>query len=197
MRTTKPRELGPAYVGVTFWERLGLDEILERCGLSPKECQRVKLMTVNALCESESEYATPDWVGRTAIGDLVGLGAESVSDSPLYRTLDRIWGEREGIEQGLAGRETNLFELDNAILLYDLTATYFEGEMRRNGAAKRGYSPDGRGDCKQVVLGLILDSEGLSCPHFEGHLEWKDSSGIGCWSKSLGSWYTICCPPGG
>lgn len=171
VRTTKPRELGPAYVGVTFWERLGLDEILKGCGLSAKACQRVKLMTVNALCDSESEYATPDWMRRTAIGDLVGLGLESVSESALYRTLDTIWGEREGIEQALAGRETDLFELDNAILLYDLTATYFEGEMRRNGAAKRGYSPDRRGDCKQVVLGLILDSEGFVKGHevFDGN----------------------------
>ena len=167
----EPRELGPEYVGVSMWERLGLGKILETCGVSETACKRIELMTVNALCEYESEHAMPDWARRTAIGELIGLDTQTLTDSALYRTLDVLLPHREAIEKALTEREATLFQLPDSILLYDLTSTYFEGEMKRNPAAKRGYSRDNRPDCKQVVMGLILDLEGFPRGHmmFDGN----------------------------
>jgi transposase len=47
------------------------------------------------------------------------------------------------------------------VLLYDLTSTYVEGEAELNPKAKRGYSRDGRPDCKQVVVALVITPEGF------------------------------------
>src|SRR5206468_9633861 len=47
------------------------------------------------------------------------------------------------------------------VLLYDLTSTYFEGEMEQNPKAKRGYSRDGRPDCLQVVIALVVTTDGF------------------------------------
>jgi len=58
-----------------------------------------------------------------------------------------------------------LFNLDESIYLYDLTSTYFEGQCKRNPQAQRGYSRDKRPDCKQVVVGLVLDREGFPKAH--------------------------------
>ena len=62
----------------------------------------------------------------------------------------------------------NLFNLDSAIYLYDLTSTYFEGQCEKNQEAKRGYSRDKRPDAKQV---LVVDREGFPDMHelFEGN----------------------------
>lgn len=171
VQTRDARELGPAYVGVTFWERLGLDDILFSCGFPRENAKRVKLMVVNALCEYESEYAMPGWMARTAIADLIGLDSPTVSDSTLYRTLDELLPHRERIEKDLQERERNLFALPETVVLYDLTSTYFEGAMESNGRAQRGYSRDKRSDCKQVVMGLILDEEGFPKGHllFDGN----------------------------
>jgi len=46
-------------------------------------------------------------------------------------------------------------------LLYDLTSTYFEGEMEQNPKAKRGYSRDGRPDCLQLVIALVVTPDGF------------------------------------
>ena len=167
----EPRELGPEYVGVSMWERLGIGKILESCGVSETVCKRIELMTVNALCEYESEHAMPDWARRTAIGELIGLDTQTLTDSALYRTLDVLLPHREAIEKALAEREATLFQLPDSIILYDLTSTYFEGEMKKNPSAKRGYSRDNRPDCKQVVMGLILDLEGFPRGHmmFDGN----------------------------
>ena len=55
-------------------------------------------------------------------------------------------------------RERELFNLQETVYLYDLTSTYFEGQAEANPQAKRGYSRDKRPDCKQVVVGLMLDA---------------------------------------
>jgi transposase len=51
---------------------------------------------------------------------------------------------------------SELFQADFEVLLYDLTSTYFDGEMEENPKAKRGYSRDGRPDCLQVVIALVV-----------------------------------------
>jgi transposase len=55
----------------------------------------------------------------------------------------------------------DLFHADFEVLLYDLTSTYFEGAMERNPKAKRGYSRDGRPDCLQVVIALVVTTDGF------------------------------------
>ena len=53
-------------------------------------------------------------------------------------------------------RWQDLFGAQFDVLLYDLTSTYVEGEAELNPKAKRGYSRDGRPDCKQVVVALVI-----------------------------------------
>ena len=128
-------------------------------------------MILNRLIHPDSEHAMPDWIGRTALPDLLGRELREVCEDSLYRTLDRLHPHRESIERGLAEREKNLFNLDDTIYLYDLTSTYFEGQARANPAAQRGYSRDHRPDCKQVVVGLVIDRDGFPKAHeiFDGN----------------------------
>jgi transposase len=55
----------------------------------------------------------------------------------------------------------DLFHADFEVPLYDLTGTYFEGEMELNAKAKRGYSRDKRPDCLQVVIALVVTTDGF------------------------------------
>ena len=55
----------------------------------------------------------------------------------------------------------DLFHADFEVLLYDLTSTYFEGEMEQNPKARRGYSRDGRPDCVQLVIALVVTPDGF------------------------------------
>ena len=85
--------------------------------------------------------------------------------------IRRLHPQRAAIERALAERERTLFNLDDTIYLYDLTSTYFEGQCPRNPQAQRGYSRDHRPDCKQVVVGLVLDRDGFPKAHevFDGN----------------------------
>jgi transposase len=169
--TEEFREAGPVHVGHQIWRQLGLDEILSRAGLSDRACLLSETMTLNRLISPLSELAMPDWIRRTALGDILGVDFATLNEDALYRNLDRLHPNRERIETELAARERTLFNLEDTVYLYDLTSTYFEGQAQRNPQAKRGYSRDKRPDCKQVVVGLVVDRDGFPKAHevFDGN----------------------------
>jgi transposase len=55
----------------------------------------------------------------------------------------------------------DLFRAEFEVLLYDLTSTYFEGAMEENRKAKYGHSRDKRTDCLQVVIALVITTDGF------------------------------------
>src|SRR5207244_5164991 len=134
-------------------------------------------MTLNRLIFPLSEHAMPDWMRRTALADILGVDFSSLQDDALYRNLDRLHPNRERIEAELSEREKTLFDLDDTLYLYDLTSTYFEGQAESNPQAKRGYSRDKRPDCKQVLVGLVLDRDGFPKAHevFDGNMQDRSS----------------------
>ena len=152
-----------------------------------EEAQRLTAaMTLNRLICPLSEHAMVGWLGRSAIADLVGVEVEKITDDHLYRHLDTLHGHRGAIESGLVERERSLFNLEPKVYIYDLTSTYFEGEMAENEKAARGYSRDHRPDCKQVVIGLVMGREGFPLAHevFKGNV--KDHQTVGTMLDILG-----------
>jgi len=137
VETKDHREAGPVHVGHQMWRQLGLDEILDRAGFNRRACLLTEAMTLNRLIFPLSERAMPDWIRRTALGEILGADFSELQEDSLYRHLDRLHPNREPIERELAESEKTLFGLEETIFLYDLTSTYFEGQAERNGQAKR------------------------------------------------------------
>jgi len=183
------RAAGPVHVGWEFWKRLGVDGILCEAGLDAKTRLLTLAMVMNRLIAPAAEYAMPDWIRSTALGDLVGEDFSALGNQALYRNMDRLHDKRGGIEAALVARERDLFDLDTTVYLYDLTSTYFEGDVPLNRKAKRGYSRDKRPDlprraggtagCKQLVVGLVVNREGFPLAHevFDGNA--RDSTTVG------------------
>ena len=171
VETEEARSAGAVHVGHQIWERLGLNEILKQAGLEEQACVLSEVMTLNRLIAPSSELAMPDWIRRTAMGDILGIDFSKLDENKLYRNLDAVHPNRELIERELAKRESTLFNLDDTFYLYDLTSTYFEGQAKANPQAQLGYSRDSRFDCKQVIVGLVLDRNGFPKAHevFDGN----------------------------
>jgi len=173
VRTEQHRKAGSIHVGVEFWRRLDLDNILAEAGFDERARKITCAMVMNRLILPKSEHAMPRWFRDTAIGDILGEEVLGCDDDVLYRHLDRLHPERSKIETELSERERNLFNLDETIYLYDITSTYFEGQCKANPKAKRGYSRDKRPDCLQVLVGLVVNRDGFPQAHevFEGNLQ--------------------------
>ena len=166
VRLERARQFGNCFVGLELWKRLGLDELLE--GLLDDEAADVRwscvaaILAINRLCAPGSELSIEErWYPLTALDDLLGIEEGKINDSRLYRCLDRLLPHKTKLEQHLKGRYGELFGAQFDVLLYDLTSSYVEGAAEGNWLMRRGYSRDHRPDCKQLVIALVVNSEGF------------------------------------
>src|SRR3989454_2328705 len=130
------------------------------------------LLTINRLCAPGSELAVEQrWYPSTALDDLLGIEEGKINDTRLYRCLDQILPHKTKLEGHLKERYGSLFGAEFDVLLYDLTSTYVEGAAEDNPMMRRGYSRDHRPDCEQMVIALIVNSEGFpfSYETFDGN----------------------------
>ena len=166
VRVERTRRFGDCYLGLELWKRLGLDEFfaqhLDGDDADVAWSRVAAVLAINRLCAPGSEWAVEQhWYPSTALDDLLHIAKGKINDTRLYRCLDRLLPLKTKIEQHLKQRFGELFQAEFDVLLYDLTSTYVEGAAEENPMIRRGYSRDHRPDCEQLVLALIVNSDGF------------------------------------
>ena len=84
------------------------------------------------LCEPSSElHIAEDWYRRTALSDLLQLAMRR-STRIVSTARSIICFHKAALEAHLSKRYGELFAVENEVLLYDVTSTYFEGQAKGN-----------------------------------------------------------------
>ena len=166
VRVERSLQFGDVYLALALWRGVGLDDFCREVMTPGKEqigWEKIAAVLVAArLCEPSSElHIAEDWYRRTALCDLLQLDDLQVNKDRLYRGLDELLEHKDALEAHLSKRYGELFAVENEVLLYDVTSTYFEGQANGNKLAKRGYSRDHRPDCKQVCIALVVSFDGF------------------------------------
>jgi hypothetical protein len=166
MQLRRPRSFGDCWLACGIWDQLELTAFWKprladpRAGVSWEKVLQV--LAVNRLLDPGSELAVHrHWFAASALDELLGVDFQAVAKDRLYRCLDRLVAHKDELFQFLQERWKTLFDARFDILLYDLTSTYFEGLCAEIPKARHGYSRDGRPDCRQVVIALVVTTEGL------------------------------------
>ena len=164
--------IGPALIFERLWRETGCQEVVRKLLATRHhhfDVERAVFMTVlHRLMVSGSDRSALQWRRDQAID-----GAEALELQHLYRAmgwLGEALGEREPdapsprrvkdlIEEELFARRRDLFtSLD--LVFFDTTSLFFTG----NGGdtlGQYGKSKDHRSDCKQMVLGMVIDGDGI------------------------------------
>jgi transposase len=166
VRLERTRQFGACYLGFELWKRLQLDrffeQVLDEEAADVPWSRVAALLAINRLCAPGSELAIEQrWYPSTALDDLLGIKEGKINDTRLYRCLDRMLPHKTKLERHLKQRYGELFGAEFDVLLYDLTSTYVEGAAEKNPMMRRGYSRDHRPDCEQLVIALIVNSQGF------------------------------------
>jgi transposase len=166
VRVEGTRSFGGAWLALQLIGGLGLKSELDRLMPGGREDVPWSIMSlilvICRLCDPSSELRIAEHLyERSALPDLLGVSSEKINDDRLYRALDELLPHKAALEMHLKNRLGELFNLSYDLLLYDVTSTYFEGQCNGNEQAKRGYSRDNRGDCKQVCIALVVSRCGM------------------------------------
>src|SRR5712691_11186460 len=176
VRLERTRQFGSCWLGLELWKRLELDrffaDTVDEQEADVPWSRVAAVLAINRLCAPGSELAVEErWYPSTALDDLLGIQEGKLNDTRLYRCLDRILPHKTKLERHLKQRYGELFGAEFDVLLYDLTSSYVEGAAEKNPMMHRGYSRDHRPDCEQMVIALIVNSEGFpfSYETFDGN----------------------------
>jgi len=162
----RPRTYGGCWLACELWQELGLDEFWQARlpeGRESVSWEKVlQLLVVNRLLAPGSEFHVHrQWFDSSAMDELLQSDFAVAEKDRLYRCLDRLLEHKQDLFVWLRQKWADLFRADFEVLLYDLTSTYFEGDMEQNAKARRGYSRDGRSDCAQLVIALVVTTDGF------------------------------------
>ncbi len=136
--------------------RVKLDQLLAR--RRSRERDLCVAMIAARLISPSSKLATARGLsaetGESTLGEL--LSVDDADEDECYAAMDWLLERQVSVEDALAKRHL----ADGALVLYDVTSTYFEGHSCP--LAKLGHSRDGKKDKPQIVIGLLTNGEG--CP---------------------------------
>ena len=164
----RPRQWGACWLALQLWQELELDSFwrpkFARAQGNTPWLKVLKTLVAYRLIDPGSEWRLHrQWFDASAMADLLDSDFELAEKNTLYRCLDKLVEHKDDLFKFLVRRWGELFGAKFDVLLYDLTSTYFETDEDRGPEDLRqfGYSRDKRGDCRQVVIALIVTPEGF------------------------------------
>jgi len=182
--TAKVR-IGPPLVFGRLWEDLGFPKLLGRLLEERKfafDLERAIFVTVlHRLMAPGSDRAAEVWQRQYAMA-----GSEGLQLQHFYRAMGWL-GEpladdqqagatpfaprcvKDQIEESLFAQTRDLFS-SLELVFFDTTSICFEGEGGQS-IGQYGHTKDHRGDCKQMVVAVVLDGRGrpICCELWPGN----------------------------
>src|ERR1700733_526320 len=167
------RSVGLEHICLETIKTLGLQKLFQSLGFTDRQTEVVIGVIIARLAGCGSELESYQWLkNKTALEELLETNFSRLSKKTIYESSDLLIKHKQKIESHLTDTETKLFNLDNTIVLYDLTNTYFEGRAEGVEKAKKGRSKEKRSGNPLVTLGLALNTAGfpLKSDIFEGNI---------------------------
>src|SRR5882672_2410383 len=146
-------------------EKIKLDQAISRSRC--RERDLCLAMLVARITTPGSKLAIARGLSEETADSTLGelLSVQNADADECYAAMDWLGARQADIERALAKRHL----ADGALVLYDVTSTYFEG--RHCPLAKLGHSRDGKRENPQIVVGLMTTAEGcpIAVEVFEGN----------------------------
>src|SRR3989338_7586394 len=86
----------------------------------------------------------------------------------FYRTLDVLIENKDKIEKEYYEKNRDLFNGKLDLVLFDTTSIYYwgvEGPSGEKDLLQYGFSKDGKGNLKQLIVGVLMTSDGVPIAH--------------------------------
>ncbi len=162
MKHTDVREIGAEWMCKQAVSQLGIDRYLSQSGWSEERIALAVTHLISRTVYPASELKSVSWIKEnSAVSELTGIDPSKLTKDSLYNISHALYKEKEGLEKYLSRYSSELFDIEDNIMLYDLTNTYFEGRMSSSKLAKRGRSKEKRSDAKLIVLAVVVNPYGF------------------------------------
>jgi hypothetical protein len=162
LKNKDAREIGAEWLCKQAFEQLGISSFLQSKEWSEDNIALATTHIISRAVYPASELKTVSFVKEnSAISEITGFNKDKLTKDKLYKISHDLYSVKNELENYLSNRTNELFDLDDKIILYDLTNTYFEGRMKDSKLAKFGRSKEKRKDARLIVLAVVINPEGF------------------------------------
>lgn len=162
LRNKDVREVGAEWLCLQAIRQLEIDRFLESQGWEEEKILLAITHLISRAVYPASEYKTSYWIREnSAVCEITGYDVNKITKDRLYSISHALYAQKDALEHYLSHRTNELFDLQDKIILYDLTNTYFEGEKRSSRIARFGRSKEKRSDARLVVMAVVVNPEGF------------------------------------
>ncbi len=160
--TEEVREIGSEWLCYQAIEQLAIASFLKEQGWEQKWINYAIIHIIGKAVYPCSEHKAEYWIRNNSdIASLLGMESQKITRHHLYEVSRKLYQTKLDIEPYLSHKTNTLFDIQDKIILYDLTNTYFEGRKENSELAQFGRSKEKRGDAKLVSLALVTNAEGF------------------------------------
>jgi transposase len=160
--TEQAREVGAEWLVYQALKQLEISQMLEQQGFDEKEIKRSVIHIISRCVYPASEHKTAQWINEnSALLDLPDLANIKINKNHLYHISKKLYSIKDASEEFLSNKTNELFDINDTVILYDLTNTYFEGIKNGSEYAKFGRSKEKRSDARLISLALVINEFGF------------------------------------
>jgi transposase len=162
LKNKDAREVGAEWLCKQAFDQLAIADFLRQSGWGEDKIALATSHIISRAIYPASELKTVSYIKEnSAISEITGLNREKITKDLLYGISHQLYKIKDPLEQYLSRHTNELFDLEDKIILYDLTNTYFEGRMQGSKIARFGRSKEKRSDARLVVLAVVVNREGF------------------------------------
>ena len=142
-------------------DRLRLRECFASLGMNEKQTNKALLSIAGRAIFSSSEYKTAQILETgSELQHCFGIDTK-ITHKQLYAIADTLHTHKRAIDSFLYKRINTLFNLEDKLVIFDISNTYFETRKASSKLAKYGRSKEKRNDCPLVVFTGVINPQGF------------------------------------
>lgn len=155
------KSFGSEHLCKQVLDKLKLRECLLKLGFADKQADKALIAIVSRAIFSSSEYKTAQLLEMNS--ELTGCYdyRSAITHKQLYAVCDQLYSHKQEIDSFLYKRLTDLFAMEDKLVIFDISNTYFETGKHSSQLAAYGRSKEKRNDCPLVVFTGVINAQGF------------------------------------
>jgi len=162
LEASQVKEIGAEWLVFQAIEQLEMNKMFEKAGFTQQEIKTAISHIIARSVYPASEHKTAQWINENSgVLQLPFLKGLKINKNHLYSISKKLYSIKDRSESFLSKKTNELFDLQDTVILYDLTNTYFEGVKKSSNYAQFGRSKEKRFDTKIISLALVVNVFGF------------------------------------
>ncbi len=142
-------------------DKLKLKECFSSLGMTDNQSTKALISIVARAIYSASEYKTAQILQMNSeLSHCFGY-KKTITHKQLYALSDILFKHKSEIDDILYNRITDMFDIDDRLVIFDISNSYFETRKTDSEIAKYGISKEKRYDCPVVVFTGVINAQGF------------------------------------